>query len=140
MGDQVFAHHPAQGVLQLHGLNEEIVLRVQLFGAHRRFEIEAEPFLDATHAGALGEIEEKREVEHDGRGKNRIAAEKIDFDLHGIAEPAEDIDVVPAFFIVTARRIVIDADLVVNLAVEIRIEAWAAEYIRERRAWILPWS
>src|SRR6202034_1167184 len=84
-------------------------------------EIEAEPFLDATQAGAVGEIEKQGEIENDGRRQDRIAAQEIDLDLHGVAEPAEDVDVVPAFFVVAARRIVVDADLMVNLLVEVRI-------------------
>src|SRR2546429_9398792 len=34
VGDQVFAHHPAQRVLQLHQLNEQIVLGIELRRAH----------------------------------------------------------------------------------------------------------
>src|SRR6266404_1074668 len=39
--DQVLPHHPAQGVLQLHQLNEQIMLRIQVRRGHRRLEIEA---------------------------------------------------------------------------------------------------
>mgnify|MGYP000373161909 CR=1 FL=1 len=35
-------------------------------------------------------------------------AEEIELDLHGIAHPTKDIDVVPTFFIVSARRIIIN--------------------------------
>ena len=70
----------------------------------------------------LREIEEEREVEDDRRGQDGVAAEEVDFDLHGVAEPAEDVDVVPAFFVVAARRVVVDADFVVDLAVELGIE------------------
>src|SRR5947208_8503025 len=34
VGDRVFAHHPAQRVLQLHQLNEQIVLGIELRRAH----------------------------------------------------------------------------------------------------------
>jgi len=36
-----------QCVLQLHGLNEEIVLRIQPKRGHRRLEVEAQPLLNA---------------------------------------------------------------------------------------------
>ena len=40
----------------------------------------------------------------------------------GIAEPSEDVDVVPAFLVVAARRVVVDADLVEDVLVEVGIE------------------
>src|SRR5215469_1494260 len=122
VGDELLAHHPAQSVFELHRLDEEVVLGIQLRRAHGRFEVEAEPLLNAMHSGALGQVEEEDEVEHDGRGENGVAAEKIHFDLHGIAEPAENVDIVPAFFVVAARRVIVDADLVVEIAVEFGIE------------------
>src|SRR5208337_462763 len=54
--------------------------------------------------------------------KNRIAAEEIDLHLHRITEPSEDVDVVPTFFIVSAGRIIIDADLVIVILIESRIK------------------
>jgi hypothetical protein len=56
------------------------------------------------------------------RGQNRVAAEKVDLDLHRVAQPAEDVDVVPGFLLVAARRVIVDADLVVDVLVEIGIE------------------
>jgi len=41
------AHDVAQRVLQLHRLNEKIVLRIEARRCLRRLEIEAEPLLDA---------------------------------------------------------------------------------------------
>src|ERR1700693_4871156 len=116
--DQTFAHHPAQRVFQLHQLYEQIVLGVQTRRGHRRLEIEAQPLLNTAHARALRQIQKQYKIEHDGRGQDRIAAQKVHLDLHGIAEPAENVDVVPTLFVVTARRIVIDADFVVNLAIQ----------------------
>src|ERR1700754_3913177 len=54
--DGFLAHHPAQRVLQLHELDEEIVLRVQVGRGHRALEVKAEPLLRALQVGALGEI------------------------------------------------------------------------------------
>src|SRR3979490_3167555 len=63
VSDQIFAHHPAKRVLQLHRLDTQVVLRIEFRRAHGRFEIEAKPFLNAAHAGALGEIEEENQIE-----------------------------------------------------------------------------
>src|SRR5260221_8920535 len=43
--DHLFAHHPAEGVLQLHELNEEVVLRIEPFGVHGALEVEGKPLL-----------------------------------------------------------------------------------------------
>src|SRR5437879_7560394 len=72
------------------------------------FEVEGEPLLDAGEPRALGEVEEQGEVEHDRRRQDRIAAQEVDLDLHRIAEPPEDVDVVPPLLVVSPRRIVID--------------------------------
>ena len=122
VGDHFFAHHPAQSIFEFHGLDEKVVLGVKRRRTHGRFEIEAEPFLDAVHAGALREIEEENEIENQRRGENGIAAEKIDLDLHRIAEPAENVDVVPAFFVVAAGRVVVDADLMKYLPVKFGVK------------------
>ena len=63
----------------------------------------------------------QREVENERRGQDRIAAEEIDLDLHLVAEPAKDVDVVPAFFVVAARRVIVDAHDVREIFVEIGI-------------------
>src|SRR5262245_28343282 len=65
--DEVLAHHPAERILELHALNEEIVLRVEPFRGHRALEVKAEPLLHSTEARSLREIHEQREVE-DQRG------------------------------------------------------------------------
>ena len=46
-------------------------------------------------------------------GKNGVAAEEVDLDLHGVAHPSEDVEVVPSLLVVVAGRIVVDANLVV---------------------------
>jgi hypothetical protein len=95
----LFAHHPVKRVLQLRVLDEDVVLRVDSGSVLGTLEMEGQPFLDALHASSLGEVEEQSEVKNQGRGENRIAAEDVDLDLHGVAEPTEDIDVVPALFV-----------------------------------------
>ena len=51
-----------------------------------------------------------------------VAAQEIDLDLHGVAEPSEDVDVVPTLFVISARRVVVDADLVAEVAVKLGVQ------------------
>ena len=64
----------------------------------------------------------RTKVERQRSGEDRVTAQEIDLDLHGVTEPAEDIDVVPTLFVVTAGRVVVDADLVVNIFVEVGVK------------------
>ena len=50
MGDEVFAHDVAEGVFELHRLNEEVVLGIDAGGAVGSFEVEAEPLLNTEAA------------------------------------------------------------------------------------------
>src|SRR5260221_5829046 len=108
MRDELFALEIPQRVLQLRQLNEQVVLGVQVGGVYRSFEVERQPLLNATHAGALGKVEKQRDVEHDGRGQNAVAAQEVDLELHRVPQPTDQIDIVPAFLVVAARRIVIN--------------------------------
>ena len=85
----------------------------------RTFEIETQEALCAIASIASGGINEQHEVETEGCGKDGVATEEIDFHLHRIAHPTENVDVVPAFFVVTTRGIVIDAHLVIVISIEI---------------------
>src|SRR5271167_929770 len=100
VGDQVGAHDVAKSVLEFHGLDKEIVLRVETLARLRRLEVETQPLLNADgpeRRSALGEVEKQNQVECDGSCEDGVAAEEVDLDLHGIAEPSEDVDIVPAF-------------------------------------------
>src|SRR6266850_2804787 len=88
---------------------------------HRGLKVKAEPLLNAAHAGTPCQIHEQDEIKHNGRGKNGVAAEKIHLDLHWVVELAENVDVIPAFFVVAAGRVVVDAYLMMHLAVKLRI-------------------
>src|SRR5439155_15843806 len=85
-------------------------------------EVKTQPFLNAAHPAALGQIEEQHKVQDDRRSKNAVAAQEIELDLHGITKPPVDIDVVPSFFIISTRRIVVDSHFVREIFVEVRIE------------------
>src|SRR5882762_8102607 len=87
--DLLFAHHPAQGVLELRLLDEEVVLRVHRGSVLGALEVEGQPFLDALHTSSPGEVEEKSKVKKKGRGEYRIAAEEVDLYLHWVAEPTK---------------------------------------------------
>src|SRR5947208_3062416 len=98
------------------------MLGIDAQGAVGSLEVEAEPLLNAQTAQAWGagcQVHEEDEIKGEGSGKYGVAAEEIYLELHGVAEPAEDIDVVPTFFIITTRWVIIDANLVVNVLVEI---------------------
>src|SRR5262245_523439 len=60
--DQLFALQIAQRVLQLHQLNEQIVLGVQARRVHRALVVEREPLLNAAHARPLRQIQEQRGI------------------------------------------------------------------------------
>ena len=68
-------------------------------------------------ACAGSEVAQEHQVEAERCGKDGVAAEEVDLDLHRIVHPAEDVDVVPALLVVVARRIVVDAHLMVVLGV-----------------------
>src|SRR5438552_5694134 len=88
VGDELLALEIAERVFQLHQLDEQVVLRIEARRMHRTLEIKRQPFLDAVHARAPGEIEKQRQVEDDRRGQNAVAAQEVDLELHRVAEPA----------------------------------------------------
>jgi hypothetical protein len=122
VSDELFTTHISQRVFQLHQLNEQIVFGVDLWSMHRGLEVEREPFLYARHACPLREIQEQCAVEHDGCSEDAVATQEIDLQLHRIPEPSRQVDVVPAFFVVAARRVVVDANDVAEIFVELGIE------------------
>src|SRR5580765_5271606 len=93
VGDQILSAHPAQRVFQLHELDENVVLGIKAGRGHGRLEVKRQPLLNAAHSGALGQVHEQHQVEHQRSGQDRVAAQEIDLDLHGIAQPSEDVDV-----------------------------------------------
>lgn len=86
---------------------------------HRALEEEAQEALRAITSLASSEVGKEHEVEQQRSGKNRVAAKEVDLYLHGIAHPSEDINIIPSLLIIVAGRIVIDANLVVIVRVEI---------------------
>src|SRR4030095_5950777 len=82
--DQLFAEEPAQRVLQLHQLDEQIVFGIQTRRVLRALEVERQPLLNARQARALGEIEKQRDVEDDWRREDAVATEKVDLELHRV--------------------------------------------------------
>src|SRR3984957_18009443 len=122
VGNQILSAHPTQGVLQLHQLNENVVLGIQSGSRHGSFEVEGQPLLDAFHARPLRQIQKQNQIQHQGSGQYGIAAQEVDFDLHGITQPSEDVDVVPTFLGVAAWRIVIDANRVIKVLIKLRVQ------------------
>src|SRR6185436_8307011 len=130
----------AQRVLQLHQLNKQIMLGIKSGSAHGRLKVEAQPLLDSQSAqllAALRQVEKQHQIKHQGRGQNRVAAQEINLDLHGIAQPSEDIDVVPALFVIATRRVIIDANLVGELAVKLGIKLRLQDVLQHRQLGLL---
>src|SRR5882724_2569681 len=66
--NELLTFEVAECVLQLHELNEEVVLGIETGRVHRALEVERQPFLDAVHVRALGQVHEQGDVEDDRRG------------------------------------------------------------------------
>src|SRR6266498_115805 len=98
MRDQFLPAHIAQRILQLHKLDEQVMLGIQVGGAHRALEVKRQPLLNsfARHfRAALGKIKKEHQVENEGCGQDRIATQKVDLDLHGISQPPENVEIIP---------------------------------------------
>src|SRR5207253_699811 len=93
--EHFLTHQDPQRVGQLQVLDEEVVLGLEIHARHRRFEVEGEPLLDAREPCALREVEEEDQVQGDRGRQDRVAAEKVDLDLHGLAEPSHNVYIVP---------------------------------------------
>src|SRR5581483_4024811 len=92
---------------------------------HGRLEVEAQPFLNAKSFelfAALGEIHKQYEIKNNGGSQDGIAAQEIDFDLHGITQPSEDVDIVPTLFVITTRRIIVNANLMGEIAIQVGVK------------------
>ena len=113
------AAHLADGILQHGVLLIEVVYGFLALGVivHGRLEEETQEALYAVAAGTGGQIAKQAEVKTQRGSEDRVAAQEIDLDLHGIAHPSEDVDVVPTFFVVVAWGIIVDANLMIILGV-----------------------
>src|SRR5580693_1871257 len=92
---------------------------------HRGLEIKTQPLLNAktTKLGAtLRQVHEQNQVKHNRRGQNGIPTKKIHLDLHRVPEPPEDIDIVPALLVVAAGWVIVYADFMGEITVEIGVE------------------
>src|SRR5436309_15022282 len=133
MGDLVFTPQVAQGVLELGELNEEVVLGVEEGSTHRAFEVEGQPLLNTAEATALCQIKKEYQVEDQRRRQDAVATQEVDLDLHRIIEPAKDIDVIPAFLVISPWFVIVDMHLVLVLAVEILIELGLQDVFEHRQ-------
>ena len=137
MGDHLLTLQVPQGVLELHELDEEVVFGIEFRRALRALEVEGKPLLNPMHVGALGQVQEQGQVQAEGSRQDAVAAEKVQLDLHGISQPPEDIHVVPSLLVVSTRRVVVDAHLVVIVPVEFRVEAGLQDLIQHRELGLL---
>ena len=56
-------------------------------------------------------------------------AQEVQLDLHRVIEPAKNVDIIPAFFIIPTRFIVMDMDLVLIVSVEFWVQFWLENMI-----------
>src|ERR1700688_3115143 len=101
------------------------MLRIKPGRSHWRLEIKTQPLLNAQPAKlrrALCQIHKQNQIKHNWRRKNGIPAKKIHLHLHRIPEPPKNIDVVPAFFVVTSWGVIVYADLVGEITVQFWVE------------------
>src|SRR5262245_35432865 len=97
-----------------HGLLlEQIVLCALPVRVIRGLEEHRELALDAALTVALREIEQPDQIDDQRRSEDRILAQKVDLELHALAEEPDEVDRIPRFLRVTARLVVIDVNLVV---------------------------
>ena len=117
----LIATHLTDSVLEHHVLLEEVVNGNLVLGVvvHRALEEEAQEALSAITAGTACKVDEQTQVKAQGCCKNRVAAQEVDLDLHGIAHPAKDVDVVPSLLVVVAGRVVVNAYLVEVVVVQV---------------------
>ena len=97
-------------------IDRYFILRVVVHGT---LEEEAQETLCAKAASARSGIGEQYEVENQRRSQDGVAAKEVDFDLHRVAHPAKDIYIIPAFLVVVARRVIVDAHLMVVVGIEV---------------------
>src|SRR5687768_6064097 len=98
------------------------MFRVQFGSTHGRLKVEAQPLLDTAHSCPLGQVGKQDEVKADGGRQDAVPAEEVNLDLHGVAQPTKDINVVPTLFVIAAWRVIIDAYFVVKVLIEVGVK------------------
>ncbi len=133
MRDLFFSHEVTQGVLQFHGLDKKVVLGVQVRRTLRALEIKRKPLLDAPHFSPLSKVHEQEQIQDQRSCKDAVLAQEINLDLHRVPEPAEDIDAVPALFVVSLGRVIVDGHLVIEVPVKLRIHLGLQNGVQDRK-------
>src|SRR6056300_291876 len=72
----------------------------------------------------MGEIHKECEVENNRGSENRVATQEVNFDLHLVTEPTKDVDGIPSFFVVSTWRVIVDADNMIDVAVQVWVHLW----------------
>src|SRR5215204_167880 len=132
VGDEVLTHKCPEGVLELYLLDEEVVLWVELGQGHRALEVEGEPLLDTAHPGPVREVHKEGEVQDYRGGEDRVAGKEVYLDLHRVAQPPEDVNVVPALLGIAARGVVVDLDDVRDVSVELGVLLGVEDALKDR--------
>ena len=115
-----FSDHIAQRLLNHSPLLEEVMYGLMFEVVHRALAEEWQPSLDAAHTCTHSQVTEQYQVERDRSSEDRVTAKEVYLDFHRVTHPAEDVDIVPCFFIVLAGRIVIDAYLMIYVSIQVR--------------------
>ena len=84
---------------------------------HWALEEEAEEALCSPTTGTSSQVAQQYEVKTQRSSEDRVAAKEVDLDLHWVTHPTEDINVIPTFFVVIARWIIIDTNFVVVVGI-----------------------
>ena len=115
-----FPDHIAQRLFNHSPLLEQVMYRLMFEIMHRALAEERQPSLDATHACTQGQIAEQHQVKRDRSSQDRVTAKEVYLDFHRITHPAEDVDVIPCFFVVLTGRLVVDTYLMIYVSVQVR--------------------
>ena len=91
----------------------------------------------STTSKHLDVLREAGVVSSDRRGQNAITTQEINLDLHGIIEPAEDVDIVPALFVITPRLVIVNMHLMLIMPVQFLIELRLQNIVEHRELTVL---
>src|ERR1700722_5776135 len=97
------------------------MFRIEPGSGHGRLPIKAKPFLNTQilqFRWARGEVEKEHQIQGNRRSQNGTPGQEIALVLHRIAEPTEDVDVVPTLFVITSWRIIVNPHLVIDILVK----------------------
>lgn len=114
--------HFTNSIFQNSILLEEMIDRNFVFSIimHRTLQEETQETLDTKTSCTCSQVTQQYKVQAQRSSKNRITAKEINLNLHWIPHPSEDINIIPTFFIIITRRIVIDTYFMIVVCIQVR--------------------